>query len=618
MAFKYIRFTNEGSTDGSISVYGSIDSEQPIGYILQAQYPTGLTVFDDEYEPVAISMYQYTLYKILNPSKYGLNVSEAYISVPKNSTETTTDYSNNPITYAIVDDESTSNDVESQDIVLVARSNLDGSDPSYNIMKKNSELFEEIKKSTRVFGIPFHFTKLTDPYPTFADSDTGKVTTIELGREFIENIYSEAPIVYLLPGMPQFMPGVSKETKSIIDEIVKTKAESNDSSLIDSVLRETKINERYYDFIPAYAEYMKYVNLLCRACALYIGIGDLTVPGSTVKYKDFDWNDYQNIDVSKSNGISNGWGMFDALGSAFTNSVKAIQDSIVGDYKYIKCYIDPSLSVNDDFSNSTRESFMAGLFDQASDTIKEINFFSPEGSILGATRGAFQSLLGGVSDILGDVSGGDVLNFGLSHVLGAGTRVIQGANVIFPKVWGSSEYSKSISFTVTLVSPYGDPESIYLNIIAPMMHLIAMSLPRQVDANSYASPFLVRFFAKGICSCDLGIINSLRITKAGNGDAWTAYGLPTEVKIDISIEELYTNMMISKSTAPFQFFNNNGLIDFLAVTCGVNSTQPNFQLKVDTIVGTLKRRVFDIPSNVADSIVQGVRNAVEPWFKLTR
>lgn len=169
---------------------------------------------------------------------------------------------------------------------------------------------------------------------------------------------------------------------------------------------------------------------------------------------------------------------------------------------------------------------------------------------------------------------------------------------------------------MNLVSPYGDPESIFLNIIVPMMHLIALSMPRQTSANSFGSPFLVKAFAKGWFSCDLGMIDSISIDKTGS--SWNVHGLPNEVKITIGITDLYKNLMISKSTAPQLFFVNQGLIEFLAVTCGMNITQGNLALKLSTIFSSFKDAIWDAPSNLYDSIVQRLRNWIEPWFKVTR
>ena len=73
------------------------------------------------------------------------------------------------------------------------------------------------------------------------------------------------------------------------------------------------------------------------------------------------------------------------------------------------------------------------------------------------------------------------------------------------------------SFTINLSSPYGDVYNYYMNIVVPLMHLIALAAPRMVSANSVASPFLVQAFIPGMCTCQLGIIQSLSIEKNPSG-----------------------------------------------------------------------------------------------------
>ena len=197
-------------------------------------------------------------------------------------------------------------------------------------------------------------------------------------------------------------------------------------------------------------------------------------------------------------------------------------------------------------------------------------------------------------------------------------RSISGSNIIFPEIWGDASFSKSYQFTINLVSPYGDPESIFLNIIMPMMHLIALGLPRQTSANSFTSPFLVKVFCKGWFSCELGMVDSISIEKGGNGDAWSVSGLPTEAKVTLSVKDLYSNLMITKTTNPSLFFNNQGLIEFLSVTCGMDIREPNLITKLETIINSIFSNLYDIPKNAYNSFIESIRNKVNELIQLTR
>ena len=75
-------------------------------------------------------------------------------------------------------------------------------------------------------------------------------------------------------------------------------------------------------------------------------------------------------------------------------------------------------------------------------------------------------------------------------------------------------------------------------------------------------------------------------------------------------------MFIPHAGQPAEFFANQGLIDFLAVTCGVIITKTNLYLKVATIISVYANSLFDIPSTIYDSFVQGISNSVKPLFML--
>jgi len=203
-----------------------------------------------------------------------------------------------------------------------------------------------------------------------------------------------------------------------------------------------------------------------------------------------------------------------------------------------------------------------------------------------------------------------------SRILGVAPNVLNGSNILFPELWGDSSYNKSYNVTINLVSPYGDKESIYLNVIVPLMHLLALCLPKQTTANTFASPFLVKVFAKGWFSCEMGIIDSISIDKAGSGDSWSVHGLANEMKVTLSIKDLYSNLMVTNATRPDLFFQNYGLIDFLAVTCGVDITKPNFLLKLETIYSVFFGKALDLPKNMYNELIQAIRRQIDPLIRI--
>jgi hypothetical protein len=191
-----------------------------------------------------------------------------------------------------------------------------------------------------------------------------------------------------------------------------------------------------------------------------------------------------------------------------------------------------------------------------------------------------------------------------------GTVVLSGANLVFPEIWGDSSYSKSYTVSMNLVSPYGDVEAIYLNIFVPMMHIIGLAMPRQNTPNSFTSPFLVKAFARGMFNCEMGIVDSVSIDKGGSGDAWSVNGLPTEVKISITIRDLYANMSMTSERDVMMFFQNQSLMEFLGTTCGIDLVKPELKLKIDLIRNLAFNYFTELPRTVYENIATTIRNNV--------
>jgi hypothetical protein len=302
---------------------------------------------------------------------------------------------------------------------------------------------------------------------------------------------------------------------------------------------------------------------------------------------------------------------------AVKNALNELKGDIFGGQESVKCYVDASSSFSESLSNSTGQSQIAGMLDTGESIAKELDFWL---SNAGGVAGAGGDIAGSLLNAVGTLTDGLLSAFGLgntniANITDYAKYIISGSNIIFPDMWQDSAYSKSYRFTLDLISPYGDDESIFLNLIMPLMFIIALTAPRQTSANSYASPFLVRVVSKGWFSCDMGIIDSIDIEKGGS-DAWNASGMPLTLKVGISVKDMYSAMSIPSSSQPGLFYNNSGLIEFLAATCGVDTIVPNLTLKINTILNILGNMATDIPDNIYNKVVQGLNNAVMKWTKL--
>lgn len=449
---------------------------------------------------------------------------------------------------------------------------------------------------------------LGQPHQFLTSTDYRNTATADIGRKYLENIFAEAPVVTIIPGKPNYMPDATEDTKKTLASVLGGKGkDENAKGAIAEILSKSD-DMKYFGFVPDYSEYIRYVNLLCRITAIYLGIGENIASGAiSTKYKDYNWANYKYRDAERrtnreQNGTFN-MTLWDAVKTAVGDMASEVSTP-----DYVNLYVDSNTSFNESADNSTTQSQLEStLADTMEGLSKEISFWLNAGG-----AGMADDIKQGLASSIGSIGDSNLTNAGgiLDRVIGMSTNILQGSNMVFPELWSDSGYGKSYSVNMTLQSPYGDKESIYLNILVPMMHILALALPRQTSANSFTTPFLVRAFSPGWFVCDMGIITSLSIDK----DEWTVDGLPSEVKISFTIKDLYDQMMITGTHKPGDFFNNQGLMDFLAVSAGLNILKPDLKIKLETIAESLVNKFTDIPANLYQDFMGNLKGFFMDFF----
>ena len=468
-------------------------------------------------------------------------------------------------------------------------------DPNQYMSNLNSNISENMSISeltTRIFGMPHQFLETTD---IRIDNNN------RFGFGFFNHIYMEKPIATLMPGKMLFLPGYSKDNKALFGALMGQTDSGNSTAALGDLIDQNS-GTRYYDFTSDYTAYMTYVNLMCRVAAVYLGLDDAKkykAPDGG-SYKTYDWKKYQNVNNPKISASVEDKSIM-SLNKEFFSQVK--DDITSGQRCYVNFYIDPNTSVSENISNSTQQSMLEGAFDKAEGIMKEAQM------LIGTIGG--NKLQGFVDDATSMVK--DVVNaasFGFfKNLLGLGEEVLHGSNLIYPEIWTDSEYNKSFSIQINLASPYGTKEAIYLNVLVPMFHALCLALPKQSTENSFNAPFLIRGYAQGWFSIDMGIVESITIDR-GPEQSWSVEGLPTQAKITLNIKELYSNLMMSPSTKPSYFFANQGLIDYLGVACGVDMTVPNIYFNFRLAYALLTSKFKDMPNNFYFNVTQSVRDYI--------
>lgn len=488
-----------------------------------------------------------------------------------------------------------------------------------------------IKKSMRLFGLPYQFTDAVDPR---LDGVSNSV-----GNHFLKNMILEGPICTIIPGEPNYLPSESTTDKKVTTTAALLESATDGfSNLKDYISQSTNDDLRIYDFKRAYTEYMKYVNILCRAGATFLELEDIL---DETPLQSYDWRNYRQNSSSYSTIVGKAG---KSLGDLISRGVNKVKSTITGktmlyettdsdeeststiedqlaNHNYVQFYVDPDSSCSENMSNSTSESQLKSMLDNGSNFLKELAFMANSGgvdtsSFTQFTEDAASGLNTGIQTVLGN-SGGAIGTAGtaLSRVINLGGEVIKGNNIIMPDIYQTSEYSKSYQLTVHLKCPYGSKLGYYMDIFVPMCHLLALALPRQQSANSFGSPFLVKAYIEGSFTCNMGIVSSIQISRSS--EAWSVDGLPTEVDVTLEIADLYSDLSISPQSSPIMFVNNSSLIEFLATNCGLSLTTPNMKLRAEMTINTLAESAKGITNNISSGILEAIDNQITNFTGLT-
>lgn len=403
----------------------------------------------------------------------------------------------------------------------------------------NSGMDLKVSSIRGIFGCPYQFMPEVDPREYFNDTVNDKPGVI-----YLDKIISRIPLLIMVPGEPVFLPDGSDDEKRFFLDLLNG---ADTSSSAGKTMEETLTSKpiKYYGLKPMWDKYYRdFVDPMLNAVATFMNLRDVPYFGSDLG--SWSWE----------NNLPNELNIFSAYrgGVAF--------------------YLNAESSFSEGFNNSSTPSALLSKVNSLSDIGREINF------IMGS-RGE-GTAMGKIHDIGKDIgaSAGEttqkMMPEGLLGALASGisSTVIQGGKLMFPEIWSDSSYSRDYSINLKLVSPDNDDYSIFLNILAPLVHIIGLVAPHNVDVNGYISPFIVRVFYKGVFSCPMGLIQSVSFTKGGEGN-WSQSGLPTVVDVSISIKELYSTMSIGQSGTGMEV--NTSQMDYLANLCGINIMEPDLR-----------------------------------------
>ncbi|WP_144106716.1 hypothetical protein [Paraburkholderia sp. BCC1886] len=188
--------------------------------------------------------------------------------------------------------------------------------------------------------------------------------------------------------------------------------------------------------------------------------------------------------------------------------------------------------VTDTFSSDTADSELQQKINSMSSQNRSTRFDIEGGNLAGGVIG---SILGGAASAVTDFVSGAADSLGVSGLAALGGS----AFVDIPKHWSSSTANLARStYTINLVSPYGNPVSQLLNLYVPLAMLIAGALPLATGPQSWTSPFLCELYDRGRCQIRLGIIDSFSITRGTGNLGFDHEGNAMGIDVSFSVVDL--------------------------------------------------------------------------------
>ena len=462
--------------------------------------------------------------------------------------------------------------------------------------KTDSSVRWDIQNLYAIFGMPYQFMPTVDMRvpddPAPPDDKDGSIRpgSVDnfptIGIKFADKIVARMPLLVLIPGAPDFLNGNKDLQKEAIGIMAQNGGLSDLGMTAFSSHLHDEGNRKFYGLKFATKDYYRYVDSMCQTASVFMNLGNVKVDNIGGSLSSAHWGTYKNGGLSRMLCYNQG----------------------------VAFYVNSDSQISESISNSPTQSQLAEKINGFSDMAREMQFMLGTASNLAPLNAGTllsQKTYSEDSQTAGMLEDKIVSNGILGSLAKCVDTVLAGGKLIFPQIWGDSQFSRDYTIDIKLVSPDCDDFSIYMNIIVPLIHLMCFAMPRASGPNGYISPFLVRAFYKSFFSIDMGLITSMSINKGAEA-AWNSSGVPTIVDVNLTIKELYDTMALANDNdgnkGGYTLSDNVSLLDYLSNLCGININEPDFARTVRYKASRIKNRVLSTFRTPSDIFHQAITN----------
>jgi hypothetical protein len=238
----------------------------------------------------------------------------------------------------------------------------------------------------------------------------------------------------------------------------------------------------------------------------------------------------------------------------FDNMTAAYGDTIYDGHMFIGFRVEKGLGGSETFTNNTGESELAQQINAQFDTGNEARYELADGN---TGTGLIDGLITGIMSAASAAISTATSSVSMDSLAATATGAVR---IDIPDVWMSSSYSRSASFSITALAPYGDPETILQSEYVPLACLLAGVIPRGTGSSSYSAPFVCQAYCRGYFSSPLCIIESMTITRGADQFGMNMARQPLKTTFQISLKDL----------SPVMYMNMGGDSNFLKQIFGAD------------------------------------------------
>lgn len=227
------------------------------------------------------------------------------------------------------------------------------------------------------------------------------------------------------------------------------------------------------------------------------------------------------------------------------NTIKNKLKTIFGDgsYPYFKFICSEETVVNDSYQNGVGDSTIKTMIEGATKHAREFSFMTGGGD----AAAWLQEIFGDISKSAGDNVAGKIfgsINSGISTLRnGIGELIghdmvdmfMKGNSLVYPQIWTNSTIIKTVTMQMRFYSPYGDWNSVFMNVLLPFFIIMGFTLPRQTYPSFVSFPFAFSLEIPGLCQSEFAMVQNLSFRRGGRYDAWSESSFMRGIDITLDV-----------------------------------------------------------------------------------